>query len=176
MGREMDRPRELRSSLEVVYREHDARRDGILARRLIGQFPQGLDLDIAPLAAGFASPDKPVELRLYVPAKAPSSPFATARRQKCGTLRMVPPNPAQELRAFPVGGQPVEAEFDCGRLAQGQTDARRHLHGSCRRYHPADAPHTLPELAVRHVERRPLLLLAGLKPGAYIWLSHSIEN
>jgi hypothetical protein len=55
--REMDRPSQFGSSLEVVQGEHYAGWNGVLPSRLAGQFPQSFYLDVAPLASSFAGLD-----------------------------------------------------------------------------------------------------------------------
>ena len=47
-----------------------------------GQFPERLDLDIAPLAAGFARLNEPKELGLDVAGKASTRTFATTGHEK----------------------------------------------------------------------------------------------
>ena len=162
-GRWTDRV-EFRSSLEVVYGEHDAGWNGIFPSRLAGQFPQSFDLDVAPLAARFAGLDQPVELGVDIPGEAAASPFATASCQKRGTPRPMMPKPAQELRSFGVAGEPVEAQLDGWRLAQRSPNGSGHIGSGCLRDDPTNAPHTGAQ--PRH--RRPRARKAGLKPGAYI--------
>src|SRR5580704_8659024 len=164
MQREMDRPSQFRSSLEVVYREHDTGWDGVLPGRLAGQLPESLHLDVAPLASSFAGLDQPIQLSVDVPGETAARPFAATCCQKGGARRPMMPKPAQELRSFGVAGEPVEAQFHGWGLAQCCPDGSGHIGSGCHRDDPTNAPHTGAQ--PRH--RCPRARKAGLKTGTYI--------
>src|SRR5207302_1605391 len=53
--------RQIRSAHKVVYGKQDTPRHGIFANGLAGKLAQRFHFEIAPLAAGFAGPNQPVE-------------------------------------------------------------------------------------------------------------------
>src|SRR5712691_4143262 len=99
-GRRVHASREIRGALKVVNGKQDTRRHGILPNGLAGKFAQGFHFEIAPLAAGFAGLNQPVELAVDAPGKLASAFAAAAGGKKCGVPRLASAQPAEELCAF----------------------------------------------------------------------------
>jgi len=75
----------------------DARRHGVFANGLAGKLSQGFHFEVAPLAAGFAGLDQPVEFAVNgPPAKFASTFAAAAGGEKCGVPRLARCKPAEE--------------------------------------------------------------------------------
>ena len=104
--------RQIRSALKVVYGKQDARRHGIFANGLAGKLAQGFHFEIAPLAAGFAGPNQPVEFAVNGPGKFASAFAAAAGGEKSGMPRLAGCKPVEESRTLGVTTQPIEAQLD----------------------------------------------------------------
>jgi len=104
--------RENRRALKVVHGKQDTRRHGIFANRLAGKLAQGFHFEIAPLAAGFAGMNQPVEFAVNSPEKFASAFAAAAGGEKCGVPRLARCKPVEESGALRVTTQPIEAQLD----------------------------------------------------------------
>src|SRR5580704_4664284 len=67
-------------SLEVVDREHNAAGHGVTSGRFVGKLAERFDFNVAPLAAGFASLDEPIELGLDIAWEETTGAFTAASR------------------------------------------------------------------------------------------------
>jgi hypothetical protein len=103
--------RKIRSALKVVYGKQDTPRHGIFANGLAGKLAQRFHFKIAPLAAGFASPNQPVEFAVNGPAKFASAFAAAAGGEKSGVPRLARCKPVEESGALRVTMQPIEAQL-----------------------------------------------------------------
>ena len=109
-------------ALEVVNGKHNPQRHGIFPNRLAGKFAQGLDFEIAPLAAGLASLNEPVEFAVDAAGKFAAALAASASGEKCGSRKFTFLEPGEEPRSLCVAGQPVKAQLDSPGLPQGEAN------------------------------------------------------
>jgi hypothetical protein len=104
--------RQVRRALKVMYGKQDTRRHGIFPNGLAGELAQGFHFEIAPLAAGFAGLNQPVEFAVNAAGKLATAFAAAASGDECGVSVVIFAEPAKESGTFRVAAQPIEAQLD----------------------------------------------------------------
>jgi hypothetical protein len=77
---------------------------------------QGLQLKIAPLAAGFAGLGEPIEFAVHTTGKLASTLAPAAGGEKCSIPELAVSEPAEESGTLSIAAQPIEAQFDSAGL------------------------------------------------------------
>src|SRR5690242_6567295 len=88
VARNLDVSRQARRSLKIVNEKQDVSRYGIGSKETVRQLLESFHLDVAPLAACFASLREPVKLASNVSREFPTALSTAAGREECAILRL----------------------------------------------------------------------------------------
>jgi hypothetical protein len=126
-----------------VHRQQNAFGQGVLVDRFAREFAQGFDFKITPQAPGVTGLRQPIEFVLNAIGKQAAALAPSAGSNNNGAPRTVAPQPNKKAATFSIALEPIQANFDRGRLAPSAEQVRSHLSLGGRSHHGTYAANAL---------------------------------